>query len=201
MNFYHYIIQKDDMNRNKTRLMCESRCRDQKQSLNRAPLLQKLSDQSEHFSQVSSTSRPQVPSSILTPHLANLFSVQHLEWIDCFAGRIVTMPATIAGRLLLRRPQHLIARRPAFRQASTTAKATDMASETASKAKETASNTASQASRGLSRVSSSAGSGLSRAGQGISRTLGRLGGRTKRLITFVESKYKIAILSAVRPLQ
>ncbi|MCJ1418574.1 hypothetical protein MMC32_004922 [Xylographa parallela] len=97
------------------------------------------------------------------------------------------MSAATASRTLFRRPPHLIVRRGARRSASTTSQVTEAASNTASKAKDTAANATSKASEGLSRVTSSAGSGLSRAGQAVTSTLGRIGGRTGRLISFVQS--------------
>ena len=87
-----------------------------------------------------------------------------------------------ASRVVLRQ-SHLTLRRSALRNASTTSEAV---SNTASKAKETASNATSKAAEGLSRVTSSAGSGVSRATEGITKALGRMGGRTGRLIAFVQ---------------
>ncbi|MCJ1292528.1 hypothetical protein MMC34_004079 [Xylographa carneopallida] len=97
------------------------------------------------------------------------------------------MSAATASRTIFRRPPHLVLRQGARRNASTTSQATEAASNTASKAKETASNATSKASEGLSRVTSSAGSRLSRAGQAVSSTLGSIGGRTGRLVSFVQS--------------
>ncbi|MCJ1380638.1 hypothetical protein MMC17_003746 [Xylographa soralifera] len=97
------------------------------------------------------------------------------------------MSAATASRTIFRRPPHLVVRQGARRNASTTSQATEAASNTASKAKDTASNATSKASERLSRVTTSAGSGLSRAGQAVSSTLGRIGGRTGRLVSFVQS--------------
>jgi F-type H+-transporting ATPase subunit g len=66
---------------------------------------------------------------------------------------------------------------------STTAKAT----EAASKASETASSFQSKASEGLSKVTATAGPAISGAVKGLGNTLGKIGGRTGRLIAFVES--------------
>lgn len=88
------------------------------------------------------------------------------------------MPAHIASRVALRQSRQLF--RGQFRQAST-------ASETAAKAKDTASSTVSKASEGLSRVTSSAGPAISNAASSAQKALGRIGGRTGRLIAFVES--------------
>lgn len=72
-------------------------------------------------------------------------------------------------------------------QASTTSQATDAAASTASKSREAASNATSKASQGLSRVTSTAGPALSGAAQKVSSALGGIGGRTGRLISFIES--------------
>jgi F-type H+-transporting ATPase subunit g len=72
---------------------------------------------------------------------------------------------------------------------STTAKATEAAKDTASKATEQAQNFQSKASDGLSRVSASAGPAISGAVKGLGNTLGKIGGRTGRLIAFVESMF------------
>ncbi len=93
-----------------------------------------------------------------------------------------------ASRAVMRQSRFML-RRTAFRNASTTAEATQKASEGASKAKETASAATSKASEGLSRVSSSAGSGISRYTQGVTSFVSRIGGRTGRMISFVECEY------------
>ncbi|KAI4191242.1 MAG: hypothetical protein LQ346_004795 [Caloplaca aetnensis] len=90
-----------------------------------------------------------------------------------------------SNRLLLRQAR-ILGRRSGQRHASTTSQAADAASSTASKTKEKASDATSKASQGLSRVTSSAGPALSGAAQGVSNALGRIGGRTGRLISFVE---------------
>jgi len=85
----------------------------------------------------------------------------------------------------------------AFRRfESTTAKATEAAKETASKASETASDYKSKASQGLSRVTSSAGPALSGVAKSVSNTVGKIGGRTGRLIAFVERQIPPAIYYA-----
>ncbi|OCK87896.1 uncharacterized protein K441DRAFT_670035 [Cenococcum geophilum 1.58] len=83
------------------------------------------------------------------------------------------------SRAVLRRSQFAV-RRAAIRNASTN-------SEVAGSAKEKASQAASKASEGLSRVTSSAGSAIIKAGQFTSSALGGIGGRTGRLIGFVQS--------------
>ena len=95
------------------------------------------------------------------------------------------MSAVAPHRSMLRHTR-FIARQTTRRHASTTEAAKDTAANTAAKTKETASNVQTKASQGLSRVTTSAGSGLSRASQGISKAIGRIGGRTGRLISFVE---------------
>lgn len=92
---------------------------------------------------------------------------------------VIKMPAT-ASRAVLRQSQFLT-RRTAVRHASST-------SETASKATESASSSASKAQDGLSRVSSSAGPAISSAASGLGNTLKRAGGRTGKVVTFVECK-------------
>ncbi|RDW90216.1 F1F0 ATP synthase subunit g [Aspergillus mulundensis] len=87
------------------------------------------------------------------------------------------MPAT-ATRAVLRQSQFLT--RTAVRHSSST-------SQAASKATETASSTASKAQEGLSRVSSSAGPAISNAAQGLGNTLKKVGGRTGKVVSFIES--------------
>lgn len=84
-----------------------------------------------------------------------------------------------ATRMLLRRPQ---VGRMTLRHASTTSEAANAAASSAAKAKETAGAAASGASQGLSKVTSTAGSALSSAGN----ALNSIGGRTGRLIGFVQ---------------
>lgn len=96
-------------------------------------------------------------------------------------GDLSSMSAVAPHRSMLRHTR-FIARQTTRRHASTT----EAAKNTAAKTKETASNVQSKASQGLSRVTTSASSGLSRASQGISNAISRIGGRTGRLISFVE---------------
>ncbi|EAU34244.1 conserved hypothetical protein [Aspergillus terreus NIH2624] len=88
------------------------------------------------------------------------------------------MPAT-ASRAVLRQSQFLV-RRTAVRHASST-------SEAASKASETASSAASKASEGLSKVTSSAGPAIAGAAQNAGAALRKIGGRTGKVIAFVDS--------------
>ncbi|KAF7857017.1 hypothetical protein EAF04_009777 [Stromatinia cepivora] len=76
--------------------------------------------------------------------------------------------------------------RAARRFESTSTKATEAAKDTASKASEKASNFQSKASEGLSRVTSSAGPAISSAAKNLGNALGKVGGRTGRLIAFIE---------------
>ncbi|KAG8630235.1 hypothetical protein KVT40_001854 [Elsinoe batatas] len=91
-------------------------------------------------------------------------------------------------RALTRQPASL--RLITRRAASTTSEASNAAAQGASKAKEAAGGAASKASEGLSRVTSSAGPALNKAGAALgnaANALGKVGGRTGRLITFVQS--------------
>lgn len=80
--------------------------------------------------------------------------------------------------------------RTARRFESTSTKATEAAKETAAKvssnASEAASSFQSKASEGLSRVTSSAGPAIAGVAKGVGSALGKIGGRTGRLIAFVE---------------
>ncbi|KAF6234904.1 hypothetical protein HO173_006834 [Letharia columbiana] len=87
------------------------------------------------------------------------------------------------------RHTRFIARQTTRRHASTT----EAAKDTATKSKETASNATSKASQGLSRVTSSAGPAVSGAAQGVSKAIGNIGGRTGRMISFVQSMVPPAI--------
>jgi len=97
-----------------------------------------------------------------------------------------------ASRAVLRQSSKLTAR-SGRRFQSTTAKVADAAKDTASKASEKASDYKTKASEGLSKVTSSAGPAISNAAQGVSKALGRIGGRTGRLIAFVERQVPPAI--------
>ncbi|KXX80443.1 ATP synthase subunit g, mitochondrial [Madurella mycetomatis] len=91
--------------------------------------------------------------------------------------------------LVIRRSGLSIGRRMVrFESTSTTNKAADAAKQTASKASSTASEYTAKAQQGLSRVTSAAGPAIVNAAKGVSGALGRVGGRTGRLIAFVESK-------------
>lgn len=100
------------------------------------------------------------------------------------------MPAAPATRAVLRQSRFLL-RRNNLRQASTAAetasKAKETASDTASKVQSSASTGVSKASEGLTRVQSSAGSAITGAATSAKNALSKVGGRTGRLISFVES--------------
>ncbi|KFY41711.1 hypothetical protein V495_04821 [Pseudogymnoascus sp. VKM F-4514 (FW-929)] len=100
-------------------------------------------------------------------------------------GAIKDIMSLSASRAVLRQSAKFTVRN-GRRCESTTAKATEAAKDTASKATEQAQNFQSKASDGLSRVSASAGPAISGAVKGLGNTLGKIGGRTGRLIAFVE---------------
>ncbi|KAJ4164473.1 hypothetical protein LMH87_006146 [Akanthomyces muscarius] len=86
------------------------------------------------------------------------------------------MSASLA-RPMLRAPMRIAARR----YEST-------ASSAASTAGNAAGNAASKASQGLSKVTSAAGPAIAGAARGVSNALGKIGGRTGRLINFVQAQ-------------
>jgi len=90
------------------------------------------------------------------------------------------------SRAALRRSTKLPIGRTTARFESTASKATETAKDTASKASQTAADYKSKASEGLSRVSSAAGPAISGAAKGLGNALGKIGGRTGRLIAFIE---------------
>jgi F-type H+-transporting ATPase subunit g len=92
------------------------------------------------------------------------------------------------SRAVLRQSAKLPGRTARRFESSTTAKATEAAKDTASKASQTAADYKSKASEGLSRVASSAGPAISNAAQSAGNALGKIGGRTGRLIKFIERK-------------
>ncbi|KAL2107177.1 hypothetical protein VUR80DRAFT_5593 [Thermomyces stellatus] len=67
------------------------------------------------------------------------------------------------------------------------------ASEAASKAKDTASKTASKAAEGLSRVTSAAGPAISGAAKGIAGSLSKVGGRTGKVVNFIEQQIPFVV--------
>lgn len=93
------------------------------------------------------------------------------------------MPVT-ASRAVLRRQSQFLFRRTAVRHNS---------SQAASKAKETASSAASKASEGLSKVTATAGPAVANAAQNVGSALRKIGGRTGRVIAFIDCKHVLAI--------
>jgi len=91
-----------------------------------------------------------------------------------------------ASRAALRRTTQLPIGRTTARFESTASKATEAAKDTASKASQTANEYKSKASEGLSKVTSAAGPAISGAAKGVGNALGKIGGRTGRLIAFIE---------------
>lgn len=96
----------------------------------------------------------------------------------------------LAARPLVRRSALQIGRRlestATGKAASAANKAASTAKEASGKATSTASEYASKAQQGLSRVTSSAGPAIINAAKGVSGALSKVGGRTGRLIAFVE---------------
>lgn len=80
-----------------------------------------------------------------------------------------------------------------FESTNSPAKAAEKAKETASKAASSASEYAAKASQGLSRVTSAAGPAFANAAKGVSGALSRVGGRTGRLVAFIERKEHCAL--------
>lgn len=98
------------------------------------------------------------------------------------------MSFTVSSRAVLRQSAKLTGR-SARRFESTSTKASETAKDAASKAKETAANFQSKATEGLSKVSAAAGPALAGAAKGLGNALGKVGGRTGKLIGFIESMY------------
>ncbi|KAK4242652.1 putative sorbitol dehydrogenase [Achaetomium macrosporum] len=76
---------------------------------------------------------------------------------------------------------------------TTTAKAAETAKQAASQASSTASEAASRAAQGLSRVTSAAGPVIVGAAKGVTGTLSKMGGRTARLVAFVERQTPLVV--------
>lgn len=100
--------------------------------------------------------------------------------------RPVTMSTALLPRLALRQSRSILQRRC---QSSTAESTKEAVSQKATQAKEGASQALSKAQQGLSRVTSSASSVASSAGQAVSG----LGGRTGRLIGWVQGMFIIRI--------
>lgn len=81
-------------------------------------------------------------------------------------------------------------RSPALRMAARRFESTATA-----KATEAAKDTASKAQQGLSRVAAAAGPAIAGAARGVGNALSKVGGRTGRLIAFVERECKKSIVT------
>ncbi|KAI3322729.1 GroES-like protein [Xylariaceae sp. AK1471] len=104
---------------------------------------------------------------------------------------LITMSSSLARPML--RQSGAWSRMAARRFESTTGKAAETAKETTSKASSTASEYASKAQEGLSKVSSSAGPAITGAAKGVANSLSRVGGRTGRVVAFVEKQIPTVI--------
>ena len=129
-------------------------------------------------SQLSTAPQGYLPTCQNLPILLRRFDVP-LTSTNSFPMSSATTP-----RFILRHTR-FVGRKTPRRHASTQ----EAASNAASKTKETASNVQSKASQGLSKVSSSAGPAISGATQRVSGLVSRIGGRTGRLISYVECAY------------
>ncbi|SPQ18039.1 8d4430c6-1fca-4b1c-b0b1-b516ca340474 [Thermothielavioides terrestris] len=76
---------------------------------------------------------------------------------------------------------------------STTKQAAEAAKQAAAQSSSTASETTSKAAQGLSRVTSAAGPAIAKTAKGVSSALSRVGGRTGRLIAFVERQTPLVV--------
>ncbi|XXH05507.1 L-arabinitol 4-dehydrogenase [Hypoxylon texense] len=77
--------------------------------------------------------------------------------------------------------------------ASKASSAASQASAAASKASAAAAEYSAKAAQGLSRVTSSAGPAITNAAKGVANSLGKVGGRTGRLVAFIEKRVPAAI--------
>ena len=100
------------------------------------------------------------------------------------------MSLAASVRPLMRRSafKQLSSRTAGRRFESTASKATEAAKDSASKASQTASDYTAKAAQGLSRVTSAAGPAIAGAAKGAAGALGRVGGRTGKLVSFIERK-------------
>ncbi|KAI1821293.1 GroES-like protein [Xylaria intraflava] len=99
---------------------------------------------------------------------------------------LIMSPSSLARPVL--RQSGAWGRMAARRFESTTTKAAETAKQGASKASLSASEYASKAQAGLSKVTSSAGPAIAGAAQGVATSLSKVGGRTARLVAFVEKQ-------------
>jgi hypothetical protein len=84
-------------------------------------------------------------------------------------------------------------------ESTATQKATENAKQAASKATENAKQVASRAQEGLSRVTSAAGPAIAGYAKGVANTLGKVGGRTGKVVGFVERTWIIAFMPNRQP--
>ena len=120
----------------------------------------------------------------------DLFPFSLLVCID------TTMSLSVSRAVV--RQSSKLAGRSTRRFQSTTTKASEAAKDATAKASETASNFQSKASEGLSRVSSAAGPAISGAAKGLGNALGKIGGRTGKLVQFVERKNLLGQIASDR---
>ncbi|KAK5663523.1 hypothetical protein OQA88_3953 [Cercophora sp. LCS_1] len=80
-----------------------------------------------------------------------------------------------------------------FESTSTTTKAAETAKQTAAKAQATASEYTAKATQGLSRVAAAAGPAVANAAKGAAGALGRVGGRTGKLVGFIERQIPFVV--------
>ncbi|KAH6634249.1 mitochondrial ATP synthase g subunit-domain-containing protein [Chaetomium sp. MPI-SDFR-AT-0129] len=80
-----------------------------------------------------------------------------------------------------------------FESTTTTTKAAETAKQTVSKASSTVSEATAKATQSLSRVTAAAGPALSSAAKGAAGALGRVGGRTGRLVGFIEQQTPLVV--------
>ncbi|KAI1435538.1 GroES-like protein [Xylaria sp. CBS 124048] len=124
----------------------------------------------------------------LSPSLGRSFPGYPCEYNS---SRVIMSPSSLARPLL--RQSGAWGRMTARRFESTTTKATETAKQGASKASVSASEYASKAQEGLSKVTSSAGPAIAGAAQGVAKSLSKVGGRTARLVSFVEKQTPFVI--------
>lgn len=110
--------------------------------------------------------------------------------LDVVTSRqLITMSSAATTRSVLRQSRLFFRQqyqRQSIRQASTTEQTAQKAKETAQQVKESTSSTVSKAQQGLSRVTSSAGPAISNAASSAGNALRKIGGRTGRLVNFVD---------------
>ncbi|WJG34438.1 L-arabinitol 4-dehydrogenase [Fusarium oxysporum Fo47] len=127
------------------------------------------------------------PPPVSLPHgapISNLRGISH-----SFTALAVTMSSL--ARPMLRSPALRVAARRF--ESTATQKATENAKQAASKATENAKLAASRAQEGLSRVTTAAGPAIAGYAKGVANTLGKVGGRTGKVIGFVERQVPFVV--------